>query len=50
MTHYQQIIVNMVIEDTMTAADLEILKQKIEECVEINADPEMVHEVKVRVN
>ena len=50
MTHYQQIIVNMVVDNSISEADLEILKQHIEKCMEVHADPEKIHEVKVRVN
>ncbi|MBR4513792.1 MAG: hypothetical protein IKO61_02765 [Lachnospiraceae bacterium] len=50
MTHYQQIIVNMVVDNSISEADLEILKQHIEKCIEVHADPEKIHEVKVRVN
>ena len=50
MTHYQQIIVNMVVDNSISEADLEILKQHIEKCIEVHADPEKVLEVKVRVN
>ena len=50
MSHYKQIIINMACEDDLDEADLQILKAKIEECVNINVDPEKVSEVHVRVN
>ena len=50
MSHYKQIIINMACEDDLDEADLQILKAKIEECININVDPEKVSEVHVRVN
>ena len=50
MVHYQQIILNMSVEDELKEADLQILKEKIEECISINADPNKVKEVHVRLN
>ncbi len=50
LTHYQQILINMEIEDNMSEADLDILKQHIEKCIEVNADPEKIHKVRVSVN
>ncbi len=48
--HYKQIIVNMAVEDDLKEVELQILKEKIEECININADPDKVKEVHVRVN
>ena len=50
MEHYKQIIINMTVDDDTNEADLEILKQHIEKCIEMYADPKKIHEVKVRVN
>ena len=50
MTHYQQILVNMVIDNDMTEEDLEILKRHIEECIQTHADPDMVKNVRVQIN
>ena len=50
MSHYKQIIINMACEDDLDEADLQILKAKIEECINITVDPEKVSEVHVRVN
>lgn len=48
--HYKQIIINMACVDDLPEVELQILKEKIEECVNINVDPETVKEVRVRVN
>ena len=48
--HYKQIIINMTCEDDLQEVDLQILKEKIEECIAINADPKKIKEVHVRVN
>ena len=48
--HYKQIIVNMAVEDDLKEVELQILKEKIEECININVDPDKVKEVRVRVN
>ena len=48
--HYKQIIINMTCEDDLQEVDLQILKEKIEECIGINADPEKIKDVHVRVN
>ena len=48
--HYKQIIINMACEDDLPEVELQILKEKIEECININVDPEKVKEVHVRVN
>ena len=50
MAHYKQIEINLACEDDLQEVDLQILKEKIEECVNINVDPEKVKEVRVRVN
>ncbi len=50
LTHYQQILINMEIEDNTSEADLDILKQHIEKCIEVNVDPEKIHKVRVSVN
>lgn len=50
MQHYKQIIINMACEDNMNETDLVLLKEKIEQCININADPKKVKEVHVRVN
>ena len=50
MEHYKQIIINMTVEDDTNEADLEILKQHIEKCIEMYADPKKIYDVKVRVN
>ena len=48
--HYKQIVINMVCSDDLPEVELQILKEKIEECININVDPEKVKEVHVRVN
>ena len=48
--HYKQIIINMACEDDLPEVELQILKEKIEECININVDPDKVKEVHVRVN
>ena len=50
MLHYKQIIINMSCDDNLNEADLQILKAKIEECININVDPDKVKEVHVRLN
>ena len=48
--HYKQIVVNMFCDDSIEEADLQILKEKIEDCVLINSNPEVIKDVRVRVN
>lgn len=48
--HYKQIIVDLACADDLPEVDLQILKEKIEECININVDPEKVTEVHIRVN
>ena len=42
--------VEMTCDDDLQEVDLQILKEKIEECIGINADPKKIKEVHVRVN
>ena len=48
--HYKQIVINLTCDDELPEVELQILKEKIEECVNINADPKKIKEVHVRVN
>ena len=50
MQHYKQIIINMSCTDDINETDLQFLKEKIEQCININVDPKVVKEVHVRVN
>ena len=50
MSHYKQIVINLACEDDLQEVDLQILKEKVEECLNINADPEKIKEIRVRVN
>ena len=40
----------MTCDDDLPEVELQILKEKIEECININTDPDKVKEVHVRVN
>lgn len=48
--HYKQIVINLTCDDDLPEVDLQILKEKIEECININVDPEKITEVHIRVN
>ena len=48
--HYKQIVINLTCDDDLPEVDLQILKEKIEECININVDPEKIPEVHIRVN
>ena len=48
--HYKQIVINLTCDDELPEVELQILKEKIEECFNINADPKKIKEVHVRVN
>ena len=50
LSHYKQIVINLACEDDLQEVDLQILKEKVEECLNINADPEKITEIRVRVN
>ena len=50
LQHYKQIVINLTCDDDLPEVDLQILKEKIEECININVDPEKITEVHIRVN
>lgn len=50
LSHYKQIVINLACDDNLQEVDLQILKEKVEECLNINADPEKITEIRVRVN
>ena len=48
--HLHRDEVEMTCDDELPEVELQILKEKIEECININTDPDKVKEVHVRVN
>lgn len=50
MTHYRQILVNISVEDNASEKVMEIIKDKIEECVKDEIGKNNIKNIEVKVN